>query len=511
MPQKYAFCKHGPGCVYPRCGYAHSLDELEFKEYLEHNYYWDDTSELPEGHSSPDVWFGQRYASAQMRRVLVFIAEHPGPYPMWCHHLAWFLGSFEGGPCEAIGIIDFDRGRRIREELNPHIKLCMRTDCMSDLTGIVPHSSAELFTHWNPPFRWAVDEKGLTFRQRMQTRLESVGYPLYRCVQSLSPTQCAGYAARTCMLWGATSRQYLAVEADKEYLLVGRSDDPEWWFVLYRQDNRVCGWAPPAYMMRLEADHWSATELDMPQLQCLDVEYAAPDSSGELSEEEYVAEAAAEPEDRVYLSLEVLRSVGVSLQQALTIYYDGSVRPDAGMAAAWILRGSFGGDRVSLRGNWIGAEVSELCAFVGAAMEVWSRLHPAAVAFRGDNVNCLRHLAGKDPVSLEGWRLYPAILLGRRLLGTLRERRTAVYLTHVKSKQNIAHHLAYTEQRQRSRCGWTAEDDRWGPVLPRPFLEVFRDVERFFVRSRANCFCITDARTYELPADTVRYISTLGA
>ena len=124
-------------------------------------------------------------------------------------------------------------------------------------------------------------------------------------------------------------------------------------------------------------------------------------------------------------------------------------------------------------------------------------------------MNCLRHLAGKDPVSLEGWRLYPAILLGRRLL--VRERRTAVYLTHVKSKQNIAHHLAYTEQRQRSRCGWTAEDDRWGPVLPRPFLEVFRDVERFFDRSRVNCFCITDARTYELPADTVRYISTLGA
>ncbi len=177
MPQKYAFCKHDPGCAYPGRGYAHSLDELELKEYLEHNHYWEDTSERPEGHSSPDVWFGQHYESAQMRRVLVFIAEHPGPYPMWCHHLAWFLGSFEGGPCEAIGIIDFDWGRRIREELNPHIKPCMRIDYMSDFTGIVPHSSAESFTHWNPLFRWAVDEKGLTFRQRMQTRLESVGYP----------------------------------------------------------------------------------------------------------------------------------------------------------------------------------------------------------------------------------------------------------------------------------------------------------------------------------------------
>ncbi len=188
------------------------------------------------------------------------------------------------------------------------------------------------------------------------------------------------------------------------------------------------------------------------------------------------------------------------------MYSDGSVNAGEGMAAAWLYRGAHYADRVSLRGEWSGAECAELCGIVGAMVYVLQRrdLAVASVVFHGDNENSLCHLDGKAPVKDAGWLLYPAILLGRALVETLRARGTEVSFLHVGRDCDPAHKLAKQERRMRFEKWWNPASDRW--VLPQEFRQAFKDVERNQVYSKRISFLRENLQDrYTLPEQVLEY------
>ena len=100
------------------------------------------------------------------------------------------------------------------------------------------------------------------------------------------------------------------------------------------------------------------------------------------------------------------------------------------MASAWVGRFFRASGHVSIAGFYLGAEVSELGALLGVALDAKASGAPAVI-LREDNVNCLRHVSGKQPVQSDGWRLYHAILLVRAVLKHVEDVGCRVYLVHV--------------------------------------------------------------------------------
>ena len=87
-----------------------------------------------------------------------------------------------------------------------------------------------------------------------------------------------------------------------------------------------------------------------------------------------------------------------------------------------------------------------------------------------------------DPVERSGRDLWPGILLARELLLRLRRTGVSVFARKVMSRQNLAHVIAYQEQKDRSESGWGVEEDEW----PYPLRESFKEVFRAMVWNRTH-------------------------
>ena len=78
-----------------------------------------------------------------------------------------------------------------------------------------------------------------------------------------------------------------------------------------------------------------------------------------------------------------------------------------------------------------------------------------------------------DPVERSGRDLWPGIILARGLLERLRRTGVSVLAEKVMSYQNLAHVIAYEEQKYRRESGWVVEEDEWPWPLRESFKEVF--------------------------------------
>ena len=67
-----------------------------------------------------------------------------------------------------------------------------------------------------------------------------------------------------------------------------------------------------------------------------------------------------------------------------------------------------------------------------------------------DSVNALKHVfQNQDPTEADGWDLWPAISLARKLVSLLRDMNIQVSAEKVLSRKNLAHHIAKSEMQYR--------------------------------------------------------------
>ena len=96
-----------------------------------------------------------------------------------------------------------------------------------------------------------------------------------------------------------------------------------------------------------------------------------------------------------------------------------------------------------------------------------------------DNDNAIKHVFLKhDPTEADGWDLWPAILLARRLVSLLGDLKIVVSAEKALSRKNPAHHIAKSEMQYRRGRGWRPNEDYWPEPLPRAFQEVWVHVAR---------------------------------
>ena len=128
-----------------------------------------------------------------------------------------------------------------------------------------------------------------------------------------------------------------------------------------------------------------------------------------------------------------------------------------------------------------GAEASEL---LGITLGLWvcclsRRMHSRFVILV-DSANARNHVfLRQDPTNADGWHLWPAIMLARKLVSLLRAMEIEVSSEKVSSRRNMAHHIAKSEMRYRRECGWMCDEDYWPDPLPRAFQEVWRHVAKY--------------------------------
>ena len=96
-----------------------------------------------------------------------------------------------------------------------------------------------------------------------------------------------------------------------------------------------------------------------------------------------------------------------------------------------------------------------------------------------DSAKALKHVfQDQAPSDADGWDLWPAIVLARKLVSLLREVNIQISAEKVLSRKNLAHHIAKSEMRYRRDRGWKPHEDRWLEALPCVIREVWHDVAR---------------------------------
>ena len=89
-----------------------------------------------------------------------------------------------------------------------------------------------------------------------------------------------------------------------------------------------------------------------------------------------------------------------------------------------------------------------------------------------DNDNAMKHVFLKhDPTEADGWDLWPAILLARRLVSLLGDLKIVVSAEKVLSPKNLAHHIAKSEMQYRRGRGRKPNEEYWPEPLPHAFHE----------------------------------------
>ena len=120
-----------------------------------------------------------------------------------------------------------------------------------------------------------------------------------------------------------------------------------------------------------------------------------------------------------------------------------------------------------------------------------------------DSQRALEHVfEDTDPVDRSGRDLWPGIILARELLIRLRRTGVSVFAGKVMSRQNLAHVIAYQEQKYRRESGWVVEEDEWPYPLPESFKEVFSAMvwNRTQQHPVAPPFCLSEVVLADLRA-----------
>ena len=189
---------------------------------------------------------------------------------------------------------------------------------------------------------------------------------------------------------------------------------------------------------------------------------------------------------------EVPLSLNVYLKPAggILVFVDGSTDDRQGIAAGSLIAGLCSASRASLAlPGMTGAESSEL---LGIVLGLWvccqsCRMHSRFVLLV-DSANGLKHVfQDQAPSDADGWDLWPAIVLARKLVSLLRELNIQVSAVKVESRKNLAHHIAKSEMQYRRDRSWGDLEERWPEGIPCVFREVWYDVARSRRRSRRRC------------------------
>ena len=421
MPRvRYALCKHGP--EHRRaCGFAHQLGEVGIPR-SGNRLLWRDQLPASQGHSGIDYFMGQQYSAAQWARVLQFLGSEPvSQWPMWAKRLAWFLefGSRQSFVC------DGDLGWSV--DARTHFGLEV------EYSGI--------FSSNEYPFATAVDSQGMTLEARLHERM-GTGQAAEEYRAKKAWADAAGHASTTVGRCQYDS-QYLQVEAGRRYLHIVTSQ--EWWWMVPADDViRVLdrgGWAPPTF--------FEATG-------CTRMLYEVP--------------------VRDILGASVSPQQAASCLPGVRVFVDGSADQGSGIAAGCLVSGEYLSSRASLAlPGMTGSEASELLGVILGLMQVcmlhrrYGRYHIMV-----DSQRALEHVfEDKDPVERSGKDLWPGITLARELLLRLSRKGLSVCVQKVTSQENLAHVIAYREQKDRSESGWGVEEDEWPYPLRESFKEVF--------------------------------------
>ena len=252
-------------------------------------------------------------------------------------------------------------------------------------------------------------------------------------------------------------RQYLNLVGGDLYVqILDSSGDAPWWYMvpvtaLPKLLSRG-GWAPPTYFEPI------GETIDL---------YEVP-----LHELKLVSDQSAEEGVAAPLPCDV---------GCIRVSVDGSADDRRGIAAGCLAIGVSLTMRASLALPGItGAESSEL---LGIVLGLWvccqsCRMHSRFVLLV-DRANGLKYVfQNQDPSEADGWDLWPAIVLARKLVSLLRELNIQVSAEKVVSRQNLAHHIAKSEMRYRRDRGWRPHEERWPEALPYVFREVWHEVAR---------------------------------
>ena len=281
------------------------------------------------------------------------------------------------------------------------------------------------------------------------------------------------------MHWGSHSRQYLSLDVNREYLKIGASEpECEWWYVVAVDNIKMYlhqgGWAPPDFLEptgRMERLY----EVRMPVLRAEEQECAVENNFPSTTLAQTQSSPQTPPEYNVERPIPGSDSMS---EDVLHVYMDGSTSCYNGIAAAWLYRGVYYSNYVSIAGFFKGSESAEILGITGALLSVL--LFASKVkryVFWIDSANAIQHIFGNRRVSSEaGEVLLPGIMLCRYLHGRLADLGICIQHRKVHRKENPAHRLAYAEQRRRLNAGWRRDADYAPEYMREEFLEAFQRI-----------------------------------
>ena len=184
----------------------------------------------------------------------------------------------------------------------------------------------------------------------------------------------------------------------------------------------------------------------------------------------------------------------------IRVHVDGSADDRRGIAGACLARSLCQTLSASLAlPGMTGAECS---ALLGVVLGLWVCYQSRHTEYRHsrfvllvDSANAIKHVfQNEDPTNADGWDLYPAIALARKLVSLLGELGIQVSFEKVASRKNLAHLIAKAEMRYRRDPNWLTREDDWPEALPRVFQDVWHDVarnrrgERMVTDSHNKCY-----------------------
>ena len=446
---RYACCKHGPAHRMPGCGFAHVLSEVDPPSSIQRKF-WKDTTHIPGGHAAIDMFFGQTYTVGQLGRILNLVYNEPmESLPPWAKQLVWFLRL---RPAEYF-LRDDDFG------LPSRIRL-LAIEQQPEETGY--------------PFDLQMDSEGVSLFTRMDARMSTAfDATMYRCLQTWN---CSGCAEATSMHWGSHSRQYLSLDVNREYFKIGASEpECEWWYVVAVDNIKMYlhqgGWAPPAFLKptgRMERLY----ELRMPVLRADEQEYVVENNCAPANLAQIQSSPQTPPEYNVERPIPGNEFMS---EDELHVYTDGSTSCYNGIAAAWLYRGEYYNNYASIAGFFKGSEAAEILGITGALLSVLRFASKfKRYVFWIDSANAIQHIFGNQQVSsAAGEVLLPGIMLCRYLHGRLADLGIRIQHRKVHRKENLAHRLAYAEQRRRLKAGWRRDEDFAPEYMPEELLKEF--------------------------------------
>lgn len=450
---KYACCRHGPAHLakMPGCGYAHKLSEVALPERIRPQLF-KDTTRREKGHAGIDFFVGQQYTPEQLERILTLITnEERASWPVWVRRLVWFLGLRSVGSFAKEGMFEWTTDR----------------DLLAVVLGLPSMTRGY-------PFEEGLDAYGLTLDQRIaKRRTEESRYVVYIAKESWQDGP--QYATETTMHWGATSRQYLGVDAGRGYLRVSIFSD--WWYMVEPQHIDVVlelgGWAP--------SDYFEVSDLAQERIY-----YEVDQPVSEVQESVYQETESGSSS---------MLGAGVSGSSCdVEVFTDGSANQGEGIAGSWVFRGQCISDRASLGLRMSGAEIAELLGLVGGLLTVWRcRNQYSSVTIRMDSVNMIKHVFEElTPRDKDGRDLYPAIFVCRLILQRLRGVGIAVRGVYVNRLENVAHRIAKREQEYRLSRDWRAADNRWEAAgIPQSFKAVWEIVAANRMQGKSD-YCLPE-------------------